>query len=196
LSFNNIEPTYTMTLDEANAIVTNSDLLFTKAEVDAATERVAVGINRDYKDKYPLILSVMGGAVVFSGQLLPHLNIPCDFDIVQASRYGNATVGTELTWRVAPRDNINGRHVLILDDILDEGITLAAIVDLVKRTGALSVACAVFCVKDYGAEMNAKKPLQAEYVGLTVPNRFVFGYGMDVAGAWRNMAEIRAIKGK
>jgi hypoxanthine phosphoribosyltransferase len=196
LSFNNFEPTYTMTLDEANAIVTNSDLLFTKAEVDAATERVAVGINRDYKDKYPLILSVMGGAVVFSGQLLPHLNIPCDFDIVQASRYGNAIVGTELTWRVAPRDNINGRHVLILDDILDEGITLAAIVDLVKRTGALSVACAVFCVKDYGTEMNAKKPLQAEYVGLTVPNRFVFGYGMDVAGAWRNMGEIRAIKGK
>ncbi len=185
-----------MTLDEANAIVTNSDLLFTKQEVDAATARVAVGINRDYKDKYPLILSVMGGAVVFSGQLLPLLDIPCDFDIVQASRYGNATVGTELTWRVAPRDNIHGRHVLILDDILDEGITLAAIVDLVKRTGALSVACAVFCVKDYGVEMNAKKPLQAEYVGLTVPNRFVFGYGMDVAGAWRNMAEIRAIKGK
>jgi len=185
-----------MTLDEANAIVTNSDLLFTKAEVDAATASIAVGINRDYQDKYPLILSVMGGAVVFTGQLLPHLTIPCDFDIVQASRYGNATVGTELTWRVAPRDNINGRHVLILDDILDEGITLAAIVDLVKRTGALSVACAVFCVKDYGPEINAKKPLGAEYVGLTVPNRFVFGYGMDVSGAWRNMAEIRAIKGK
>ncbi len=185
-----------MTLDEANAIYANSDLLFNRDEVDAATARVAVGINRDYADKYPLILSVMGGAVVFTGQLLPQLSIACDFDIVQASRYGNAKVGAELTWRVAPRDNIAGRHVLILDDILDEGITLAAIVDLVKRTGALSVACAVFCVKDYGEAINAKKPLKAEYVGLSVPNRFVFGYGMDVSGAWRNIGEIRAIIGK
>ncbi len=185
-----------MTLDEANAITANSDLLFNKAEVDAATSRMAVEISRDYQDRYPLILSVMGGAVVFTGQLLPQLTIACDFDIVQASRYGNAKVGSELTCRVAPRDNIAGRHVLILDDILDEGITLAAIVDLVKRTGALSVACAVFCVKDYGDQINAKKPLRADYVGLTVPNRFVFGYGMDVSGAWRNLGEIRAITGK
>ncbi len=185
-----------MTLDEANAILTHSDLLFAKAEVDAATTRMAAEISRDYQDRYPLILSVMGGAVVFTGQLLPQLTIACDFDIVQASRYGNAKVGAELTWRVAPRDNHVGRHVLILDDILDEGITLAAIVDLVKRTGALSVASAVFCVKDYGDEINAKKPLKAEYVGLTVPNRFVFGYGMDVSGAWRNLGEIRAIIGK
>ena len=185
-----------MTLDEANAILNHSDLLFAKAEVDAATTRMAAEISRDYQDRYPLILSVMGGAVVFTGQLLPQLTIACDFDIVQASRYGNAKVGAELTWRVAPRDNITGRHVLILDDILDEGITLAAIVDLVKRTGALSVASAVFCVKDYGDEINAKKPLKAEYVGLTVPNRFVFGYGMDVSGAWRNLGEIRAIIGK
>ncbi len=185
-----------MDLNQANSVLSNSDMLFAKAEVDAATARIAIEINRDYQDKFPLILSVMGGSVVFSGQLLPQLNIACEFDIVQASRYGNATVGSELTWRVAPRDNIAGRHVLILDDILDEGITLAAIVDLVKRTGALSVACAVFCVKDYGDEINAKKPLMAEYVGISVPNRFVFGYGMDVSGAWRNLGEIRAIRGK
>jgi hypoxanthine phosphoribosyltransferase len=86
--------------------------------------------------------------------------------------------------------------VIILDDILDEGVTLAAIVDLVKKQGALSVACAVFCVKDYGSEINAKKPLVADYVGITVPNRFVFGYGMDVSGAWRNLPAIYAIKGK
>lgn len=185
-----------MTLDEANAIMTNSELLFTRQEVDAATASVAAKINRDYAAKHPLILSVMGGAVVFTGQLLPLLTIACDFDIVQASRYGNAKVGAELTWRVAPRDNVAGRHVLLIDDILDEGVTLAAIVALLKSQGALSVACAVFCVKDYGVERNAAKPLQAEYVGLTVPNRFVFGYGMDVSGAWRNLGEIRAIRGK
>jgi hypoxanthine phosphoribosyltransferase len=184
------------TLDEANAILRNGDLLFSAEEVAAATARVAKEINADYQTKYPLVLSVMGGAVVFSGHLLSQLDFPLDFDIVQASRYGNANVGSELTWRVAPRDNIAGRHVIILDDILDEGVTLAAIVDLVKKNGAASVTCAVFCVKDYGPEINAKKPLVADYVGITVPNRFVFGYGMDVAGAWRNLPAIYAIKGK
>ena len=185
-----------MTLHQVQAILTDSDLLFPKSVVDAATTSIAAAINRDYADKQPLILSVMGGAVVFTGQLLPQLTIACDFDIVQASRYGEKTVGSQLTWRVAPRDNIVERHVIILDDILDEGITLAAIVDLVKRNGAKTVACAVFCAKDYGEEINKKKPLKAEYVGIMVPNRFIYGYGMDVSGAWRNLPAIYAVRGK
>ena len=181
---------------EARQLLADSEVLFTAQQVNAGTSRIASALNRDYAEKHPLILSVMGGAVVFSGQLLPQLNFPLDFDIVQASRYGDKTVGAQLTWRVAPRDNIVGRDVIILDDILDEGITLAAIVDLVKRNGAKSVACAVFCVKDYGDEINAKKPLKAEYVGIVVPNRFIYGYGMDVSGAWRNLPAIYAVKGK
>ena len=185
-----------MNPQDAKKLLADSEVLFTVEEVNAATSRVAREINRDFADQHPLILSVMGGAVVFSGQLLPQLDFPLDFDIVQVSRYGDKTVGTQLNWRVAPRDNIVGRNVIILDDILDEGITLAAIVDLVKRNGAKTVACAVFCVKDYGEEINNKKPLKAEYVGISVPNRFVFGYGMDVSGAWRNLPAIYAVKGK
>ena len=181
---------------EAKQLLADSEVLFTADEVNAATTRIAKEINRDFADQHPLILSVMGGAVVFSGQLLPQLDFPLDFDIVQASRYGEKTVGSQLTWRVAPRDNIVGRHVIILDDILDEGITLAAIVDLVKRNGAKTVACAVFCAKDYGEEINNKKPLKAEYVGIMVPNRFIYGYGMDVSGAWRNLPAIYAVRGK
>ena len=181
---------------EAKQLLADSEVLFTADEVNAATTRIAKEINRDFADQHPLILSVMGGAVVFSGQLLPQLDFPLDFDIVQASRYGEKTVGSQLTWRVAPRDNIVGRHVIILDDILDEGITLAAIVDLVKRNGAKTVACAVFCAKDYGEEVNKKKPLKAEYVGIMVPNRFIYGYGMDVSGAWRNLPAIYAVRGK
>lgn len=185
-----------MNAQEANQLLADSEILFTADEVDAATSRVAEEINRDYADQHPLILSVMGGAVVFSGQLLPQLNFPLEFDIVQVSRYGEKTVGSQLTWRVAPRDNIVGRNIIILDDILDEGITLAAIVDLVKRNGAKTVSCAVFCVKDYGEEINSRKPLKAEYVGISVPNRFIYGYGMDVSGAWRNLPAIYAVKGK
>ena len=185
-----------MNSQDAKKLLADSEVLFTVEQVNAATSRVAREINRDFADQHPLILSVMGGAVVFSGQLLPQLDFPLDFDIVQVSRYGDKTVGAQLNWRVAPRDNIVGRNVIILDDILDEGITLAAIVDLVKRNGAKSVACAVFCVKDYGEEINNKKPLKAEYVGISVPNRFVFGYGMDVSGAWRNLPAIYAVIGK
>ena len=185
-----------MNPQDAKKLLADSEVLFTVEEVNAATSRVAREMCRDYADQNPLILSVMGGAVVFTGQLLPQLDFPLDFDIVQVSRYGDKTVGTQLNWRVAPRDNIVGRNVIILDDILDEGITLAAIVDLVKRNGAKTVACAVFCVKDYGEEINNKKPLKAEYVGISVPNRFVFGYGMDVSGAWRNLPAIYAVKGK
>ena len=185
-----------MNAQQARQLLADSEVLFTADEVNAGTARIAQALNRDYADQHPLVLSVMGGAVVFSGQLLPQLNFPLDFDIVQASRYGDKTIGAQLTWRVAPRDNIVDRDVIILDDILDEGITLAAIVDLVKRTGAKSVACAVFCVKDYGDEINAKKPLKAEYVGIVVPNRFIYGYGMDVSGAWRNLPAIYAVKGK
>ena len=185
-----------MNAQDAKALLADSEVLFSAAQVNAATSRIAREINRDFADQHPLILSVMGGAVVFSGQLLPQLDFPLDFDIVQASRYGENTVGAQLTWRVAPRDNIVGRNVIILDDILDEGITLAAIVDLVKRTGATSVACAVFCAKDYGEEINNRKPLKADYVGISVPNRFIFGYGMDVSGAWRNLPAIYAVKGK
>ena len=185
-----------MNAKDARQLLADSEVLFTAQEVNAGTSRIAAALNRDYAGQHPLILSVMGGAVVFSGQLLPQLDFPLDFDIVQASRYGDKTVGSQLTWRVAPRDNIVGRDVIILDDILDEGITLAAIVDLVKRNGAKSVACAVFCVKDYGEEINARKPLKAEYVGIVVPNRFIYGYGMDVSGAWRNLPAIYAVKGK
>ncbi len=181
-----------LTPTDARAILKHADLLFSAAEVTSATRQVAAAINRDYADQYPLVLSVMGGAVVFTGQLLPMLDFPLDFDIVQASRYGTARVGKELTWRVAPRDNIAGRHVLILDDILDEGITLAAVVDLIKRHGAASVKCAVFCDK----ALAKPKPLVADYIGITVPDRFVFGYGMDISGAWRNLPAIYAVKGK
>ncbi|HEX4857390.1 MAG TPA: hypoxanthine-guanine phosphoribosyltransferase [Usitatibacteraceae bacterium] len=184
-----------MNATEARAFLADSEILFSAEAVNAATARVAAELNRDYQDRNPLVLGVMGGAVVFAGQLLPLLEFPLEFDIVSASRYGDKTVGTHINWRVTPRENVSGRHVLLVDDILDEGITLAAIVDLLKSQGAASVECAVFCQKDYGAAVNAKKPLAARYVGLTVPNRFIFGYGMDVAGAWRNLPAIWAKRG-
>jgi hypoxanthine phosphoribosyltransferase len=181
----------TLSRAEALKVMAESDLVFDAAQVDAAVQRVADGLNQAYATRHPLVLSVMGGAVVFTGQLLPRLNFPLDFDFIAASRYGDETTGRELTWRVEPRSNIKGREVILVDDILDEGVTLAAICELIREQGAASVATAVFSDKSIAKP----KPITADFVGLSLPNRFVFGFGMDVQGAWRNLPEIRALRG-
>jgi hypoxanthine phosphoribosyltransferase len=175
---------------QAREILDNAELLFPEAEVNAAVHRVAGEINAVLADQHPLVLSVMGGAVVFTGQLLPLLNFPLDFDYVHVSRYGNAKQGGEMHWKVAPRENVRGKVVLVVDDILDEGETIAAIKQRVMELGATRFYSAVFADKEHGKV----KPVYADFIGLTVPDRFVFGYGMDIHGAWRNLPAIYAVK--
>ncbi len=175
---------------QAREILDNAELLFPEAEVNAAVHRVAGEINAVLADQHPLVLSVMGGAVVFTGQLLPLLNFPLDFDYVHVSRYGNAKQGGEMHWKVAPRENVRGKVVLVVDDILDEGETIAAIKQRVMELGATRFYSAVFADKEHGKV----KPVHADFIGLTVPDRFVFGYGMDIHGAWRNLPAIYAVK--
>src|SRR6185295_13549330 len=130
-------------LQTAWSFLENSDLVCSAAEVEAAIARVAAGIQAGYKDRYPLVLVVMGGAVVFAGQLLPRLRLPLDLDYIHASRYGTATKGGGIDWRVEPPQGVRGRAVLVLDDILDGGQTMGAIRDRVLALGAESFACAV-----------------------------------------------------
>jgi hypoxanthine phosphoribosyltransferase len=175
---------------EAGEILKNSEILFTENEVQAALHRLSGAIISELADQHPLVLSVMGGAVVFTGQLLPLLNFPLDFDYVHVSRYGNSKQGGEMRWKVAPHENVRGRVVLVLDDILDEGETLHAIRQRVMELGAVKFYSGIFADKMNGLS----KPIKADFVGLEVPNRFVFGYGMDVHGAWRNLPAIYAMK--
>jgi hypoxanthine phosphoribosyltransferase len=169
----------------------NSDLVASAAEVRAAIDRLAGEIQRQFRERYPLVLVVMGGAVVFGGQLLPLLRMPLDFDYIHASRYGAATVGGGIEWRVEPPRSVSGRAILVLDDILDGGETMCAIRDRLLERGAASFHCAVLVEK----VLTRKKPIAADFVGLTVPDRFVFGCGMDAKGLWRNLPEIRAMRG-
>lgn len=168
----------------------NSDLVAGAAEVQAAIERLAQEITRALADAYPLVLVVMGGAVVFAGQLLPRLRFPMDFDYVHATRYGAAVQGGGIDWKVTPPDHVRGRTVLVLDDILDGGQTLRAMSDRLLALGATTVRSAVLVEK----ELPRPKPIAADFVGLRIPDRFVFGCGMDAKGYWRNLPEIRAIK--
>ena len=127
----------------------------------------------------------MGGAVVFAGQILPKLRFPLDFDYIHASRYGAATRGAAVEWRVSPPPDIRGRSVLVLDDILDGGDTMAAIRARLLELGAREFHCAVLVEK----VLQRKKPIAADFVGLRIADRFVFGCGMDAKGFWRNLPE-------
>jgi hypoxanthine phosphoribosyltransferase len=176
--------------EEAWNILNAAEQICPAAVVSAAVERLATEITAALSDKSPLVLSVMGGAVVFTGQILPRLHFPLDFDYIHVSRYGNDLHGKQLDWKVFPGENVQGRTVLVLDDILDEGHTMAAIREKVLGLGAAACYCAVFADKDIGRT----KPMYADFVGLTLPNRYVFGFGMDVRGAWRNLPAIYAIK--
>lgn len=178
-----------MTPQEAERILANAEQIRSAEEVNRAVANLAAALNADFRGRNPLVVSVMGGAVIFTGQLLPQLTFPLDFDYVHATRYGDATSGGQLKWVVEPRTPIAGRTVLLLDDILDEGVTLAAIRAHLLSLGATEVVTAVFADKDIGRA----KPLHADYIGMSLPNRFVFGYGMDVAGAWRNLPAIYAM---
>lgn len=175
---------------EALRLRDEADLLWAAPDVDAAVERMAGEITACLKDAFPVVLSVMGGAAVFTGRLLPLLDFPLEFGAIEVTRYNNDTQGRDIAWRLAPRDNVRGRTVLVVDDILDEGITLAAIRKKLLEMGAGKVMSAVFADKDIGRD----KPAHAEFVGITVPNRYVFGFGMDAYGLWRNLPAVYALK--
>jgi len=180
-----------MTPKQARKMLAEAELVCPETTIAAAIERLAVEITAVAAESYPLVLTVMGGAVVFAGQLLPKLLFPLECDYLHATRYGKATAGSQLDWIVEPRTPVKGRTVLVLDDILDEGITLAAIKEKLLAQGAKACLLAVLADKDLGRV----KPVAADFTGVRLPNRFVFGCGMDAKGAWRNLPAIYAVKG-
>ena len=168
----------------------NAELIHSAETVAAAVTRLAGEITEKLGDTNPLLLCVMSGGVPFAGHLMTQLLFPLEFDYLHVTRYGQDTSGGALSWRSAPWTSVKGRTVLVLDDILDEGLTLAAIVERLMELGAKACYTAVATDK-----LNGKiKPIKADFVALTVPDRFVFGYGMDVRGHFRNLPAIYAMK--
>ncbi len=175
---------------EARDLLARSEVLLAPEAVEKAVARVADEITTALGEEQPLLLAVMRGGVVFAGHLLPLLPFPLDFDYVDVTRYGDATLGGELDWRVDVPAAVRDRTVLIVDDILDEGHTLAAIRRRLLDAGARRVLIAVFADK----QLAKTKPIAADFIGTPVPDRYVFGYGMDVRGLWRNLAAVYALR--
>jgi hypoxanthine phosphoribosyltransferase len=178
----------------ARALLANAEEIVSADKVQAAVRNVAEVLNQrfdnDQTGEFPLVLGVMGGAVVFTGNLLPQLTFPLEFDYIHVTRYGDLDRGGEVVWKVIPRQDVKGRTIIIVDDILDEGETLAHVKQRLLDMGAAEVILAVFADKELGKV----KPVQADIVGLTVPNQFVVGFGMDAHGYWRNLPGLWVIR--
>jgi hypoxanthine phosphoribosyltransferase len=180
--------------ERARSLLATAEEICSEATVKEAVARVARTLNERYDDPdepaFPLVLGVMGGAVVFTGQVLPQLTFPLEFDYIHVSRYGDDDKGGSVVWKVIPRSNVSGRTVIVLDDILDEGETLAHVKQRLLDMGAREVILCVFADKD----IKRAKPVQADIVGLTIPDKFVVGFGMDAYGYWRNLPGLWALR--
>jgi hypoxanthine phosphoribosyltransferase len=178
----------------ARELLARAEELVSADTVQDAVRKVAGILNarfdKDATGDFPLVLGVMGGAVVFTGHLLPQLTFPLEFDYIHVTRYGDQDRGGEVVWKVIPRQNVAGRTIIVVDDILDEGETLAHVKQRLLDMGAAEVILAVFADKDLGRQ----KPVQADIVGLSIPNKFVVGFGMDAHGYWRNLPGLWVIK--
>ncbi|MFP4129698.1 MAG: hypoxanthine-guanine phosphoribosyltransferase [Halorhodospira sp.] len=167
-----------------------AELIHDRHAVEAALDRMAAAITEDLGGKRPLILGVMIGGMIPAGQLLPRLAFALEVDYVHATRYRNEVSGQELVWHALPSTPIEDRDLLVIDDILDEGHTLAAILDAFRRGGARSVRSAVLVEKHHDRRCPG---MAADYVGLDTPDRYLFGVGMDCRGLGRNADGIYAI---
>ena len=177
------EPPASVTRAQAAA-----ECLFDRAAVTHAIDQMAVRIAADLADRNPLVLCVMNGALPFAGALLPRLHFPLTLDCLHVSRYRGSTSGQALRWLHQPEVELAGRHVLLLDDVLDEGKTLTALLSFCHDAGASAVSSAVLARKAV-----AGVTVQADYVGLDCPDRFLLGWGMDIDGYLRNLDGIYAL---
>lgn len=180
-------------IEEVQRVWAEARCICSEQEVEAAIERMAKGITAELADADPLVLSVMTGALVIAGKLLPRLAFPLQVDYLHASRYRGQLSGTDLQWKAYPTTTLQDRTVLIVDDILDEGDTLLGIRDYCLQQGAVRVLCAVLVDKNHDRRV-AGLP-RADFTGIDAPDSYLFGYGMDYKGYLRNAPGIYAVAG-
>jgi hypoxanthine phosphoribosyltransferase len=171
-------------------VMQSAELIHDRATIEAALDRMAVEITERLAGERPVYITVLTGGLITAGMLAPRVGIDLDFDYVHVTRYRGETEGGELHWRARPRHALRGRTVLFVDDILDEGDTLAALRDYALAEGANQVRIAVLTRKVHN---RCVPGLTADFVGLTVPDRYVFGFGMDYYEQGRNLFGIYAL---
>lgn len=176
---------------EAQAVRASADCLHDAAAVALVYDRLAADLEREYQGKNPLVLCTLLGGIMPCAELLRRVNFPFELDYLHATRYRKQTTGAGLVWKAYPATPLQGRHVLLVDDILDEGHTLKAMQEYLAQQQPQSLRTVVLAEK-----IHARKApdVQAEFIGLQVEDRYVFGCGMDYKGYWRQLPGIWAVK--
>ena len=175
---------------EIRQVVEDAECLHDLSTVRKAIKRLGQEITANLKSENPLVLSVLNGGIFFTSELLLELPFPLELDSIKAGRYQGAIQGGHMQWQVEPTISVAGRTILVLDDILDEGITLAEIHRYLEEKGARRIVSAVLVDKDLGRT----KPYRADHVGLVTENRYLFGFGLDYKGYLRNWPGIYACR--
>jgi len=179
--------------NKAKQILNNAELIFTADQIQESIDQLAHQINTKLSNiSTPVIvLPVMNGGLILSGHLITRLKFPVEIDYLHATRYRNKTTGSDLQWKVKPQHSLEGRTLLIIDDIFDEGHTMQAVIEYCESENAENVYSAVLVEKKHP---RAKASIKSDFIGMSVEDRYVFGFGMDFEGYHRNLNAIYAVK--
>lgn len=169
-------------------LIADAEELICPADLDAGIARLAADVNERFADQELLVLCVLNGGIVVTGQLLPKLDLKVRLDYLHCSRYVGTSGSSELSWHARPVSSLEGRTVLIVDDIIDRGRTLEAVLEYCREQGAADVSSLVLLSKQTDRAVS----ILPDFVGFEVPDRYVFGFGMDYHGYLRNLGGIFA----
>ncbi|EKD74100.1 MAG: hypothetical protein ACD_45C00078G0005 [uncultured bacterium] len=179
------------TIDKIQDVFEKMECLYNMDQLNAALDKMAQDITHKLKDKNPLILCVMIGALIPAGHLLTRLHFPLEVDYIHATRYRGTTRGGDLHWLVEPRQSLKDRSVLIMDDVMDGGLTLAAIIDYCNQLGAKAVYTAVMVNKIREREKNVN--FEPDFIGVHAENHYLVGFGLDYEEYLRNAPGVYAV---
>ena len=160
-----------------------------KEEIDAAVQKVADEINRDFAGKNPLLLAILNGAFIFASDLMRKITIPCEISFVKFASYSGTSTTSVVKELIGVDEELLNRHVIIVEDIVDTGITMDKLLIDVKKKNPADVKVSCFCFKEEAFQ----KDFPIDYIGMTIPNDFIVGYGLDYTGYGRNLPDIYKI---
>ena len=177
-------------VEDYHKVLKDAELLYTNVQIHNIVEDIAKAVSKKLGDTNPIVMPVMIGGLITAGQLIPKLNFPLEVDYIHATRYSSSTQGGKLVWLKKPDKSLLDRTILLIDDILDEGITLSEIITYCYSNGAKNVLTFVLVKKELE---NRKLKRDIDFVGTTVPNVYVFGQGMDYCEYYRNINTVSSV---
>lgn len=181
----------TMTTEHARTVLQEAELLYSPEQIAAALDRLAAAVTERLAERDPLVLVVLNGGLIVAAGLLARLAFPLRVGYAHATRYRGATQGGGLAWIAPPWPAVAGETVLVVDDVLDAGDTLQALLTTIRQQGAAAVYSAVLVRKQ---RPRTVPELTVDFVGLEAPDRYLFGCGMDYHEYWRQLPAIYALR--